>query len=132
MMATMQSDALADEIEAQLGHYDVYYRFSVDRGLDSPGAISLDNLGAISTHTRAYLQQAKIQRDIESCVLASEKRSGVTVADISKLSLSSAYNTEQTSQLGRDLTPIHTQTWNMDKRSSRLSCMASRHCLLPS
>jgi hypothetical protein len=87
MMAAVQSNYLADEIEAQIGELGIYHRFSVDRGLETPDNIPHDNIGLIGTHTNTYLQRIAIQRMVHNVVASLEQsKSNVTIGEISSSS----------------------------------------------
>lgn len=78
----LQIEQAAEEMDTHLGSSQVYYRFSVDRGLESSKSISLDNLGVIEARTRAYLQQAGTRRTLAAAVVAAERTSHFTTKDI--------------------------------------------------
>jgi hypothetical protein len=87
MVAAIHSDYLADEIEVQIGELGVYYRFSVDRGLEVPDNIPHDNIGLIGTHTGAYLQRTNIQRMMQNAITSLEQsNSNVTIGEIGRSS----------------------------------------------
>jgi hypothetical protein len=85
MVAAVQSDYLANEIEAQIGGLGVYYRFSVDHGLEAPDSIPHDNIGLIGSHTSAYLQRTNIQRMMQNVITSLEQsNSNVTIGEIGR------------------------------------------------
>jgi len=81
-MTILQAEHTAEGLEAQISRSQVYYRFSVDRGLESPESVSLRNLGAIEAHTRAYLRQTITGYALESCIAAAEHTGLATTKDI--------------------------------------------------
>jgi hypothetical protein len=81
-MAILHAERTAEELDGQIGRSQVYYRFSVDRGLESPESVSLRNLGDIETHTRAYLQQRSTGYVLDRSITASEHVGLVTTKDI--------------------------------------------------
>ena len=87
MVAAIHSNYLADEIEVQIGELGVYYRFSVDRGLEVPDNIPHDDLGLIVTHTNDYLQRNNIQGMMQTVITSLEQiNSNVTIGDIGQSS----------------------------------------------
>lgn len=86
--AIMQAERIADELEARIGSSGVYYRFSVDYGLESPEAVLLHRLGDIETYSRTYLQQAVTNTAMDKCVNASENVSRITTKTICGFCLS--------------------------------------------
>lgn len=70
-------ERVARELDDQMGDTDVYFRFSVDQGMQRSQIqrvrFSSDNDGAQSTvlvHTVAYLGQPGVGRDVDACVNA--------------------------------------------------------------
>ena len=82
VMAILQAERTAEELDGQIGRSQVYYRFSVDRGLESTESVSLRNLGDIETHTRAYLQQRSTEYVLDRSITASEHAGLVTTKDL--------------------------------------------------
>jgi hypothetical protein len=81
-MAILQAERTAEELDNQIGRSRVYYRFSVDRGLESPESVSLGNIGDIEAHTQAYLQQSSTGYVLDRSTTASEHAGLVTTKDI--------------------------------------------------
>ncbi|PVF95076.1 hypothetical protein CPB86DRAFT_875976 [Serendipita vermifera] len=54
------------------GYTSVYYRFSVDRGLESPEKFEGNNFGDISAHAHVYLSQTRVERDMTNTVGVAE------------------------------------------------------------
>jgi len=81
-MAILQAERTAEEVDNQIGKSQVYYRFSVDRGLESPESVSLKRLGDIETHTRVYLLQGSTGYALDRSITASEHTGLVTTKDI--------------------------------------------------
>jgi hypothetical protein len=89
VIAILQAERTAEELYGHIGRSQVYYRFSVDRGLESPDSVSLKNIGDIEVHTRAYLQQTITGDALESCIAAAEHTGLATIKDICMSSVTS-------------------------------------------
>jgi hypothetical protein len=82
--ARMMKDAeiIAEDIENRLGHLGIYYRLSVDRGLENWNS-RLDGFGAIKSHVDAYLARTEPNNKLVQCI--AEKGSPVTLEQICML-----------------------------------------------
>lgn len=80
--ASLDSDRVATELEAQIGTSHIYHRFSVEQGLHSYDDAHLHNLGVIKAITNAYLDQPKVHRALETCASISQGAGECTLDDI--------------------------------------------------
>jgi hypothetical protein len=80
------SEQQAQNIDAQMGHLGLYYRFCVTRGLESAEVVTLSDAGILLTHTAVYLSDVAISRKLTVCVDTLKLRDGV--ASLYQLSMS--------------------------------------------
>lgn len=78
----MDCEKTADEVERRIGRLGVYFRFSVDRGLefDTPSS----PMGSITAHTGQYLLDVGVNKNLDSCIRSCEKESRVTLEQLCK------------------------------------------------
>lgn len=73
----IDSERTASEVERRIGRIGVYFRLSVDRGLE------LDDLSKsmsrIVAHTRQYLLDEDVNKTLDSCIRSSEMESHITL-----------------------------------------------------
>lgn len=79
----MDSQAVAELANQRIGDLGVYFRFSVDRGLEN----SSITLGDVISHSIAYTNMKDISDKLERCVATSCRPSRVTIARICKRAL---------------------------------------------
>jgi hypothetical protein len=77
------SENVAEETQKRLGRLKVYYRFSVDVGLEGPRPFR-GNFGTISSHASVYLSKFSVSRSMDNCIKAAEKSPGVTLERLCK------------------------------------------------
>ena len=58
----------AQEIEAQIGHFNIYSRFSVEQGLQTLYGAKAEDLQWLNTQTAAYVQDVDVSRRLDECV----------------------------------------------------------------
>ena len=76
----MDCEHTADEVERRIGRLGIYYRFSVDHGLefDTPS----NSMGRISAHTTQYLLGDYVNRRLDACIASAEKESSTTLEQL--------------------------------------------------
>lgn len=72
------SENVAEETKKQLGRLKIYYRFSVDVGLEGPRPFR-GGFGSIISHTSVYLSKFSVSKSLDNCLKAVEKFGGVTL-----------------------------------------------------
>jgi hypothetical protein len=77
------SENVAEETQKRLGRLKVYYRFSVDVGLEGPRPFR-GSFGTIASHASVYLSKFSVNKDMDHCLKAAEKSSGVTLERLCK------------------------------------------------
>lgn len=70
----------ADEIQRRIGRLGVYFRFSVDRGLDFDTPLS--PMGSITAHTGQYLLDDHVNSGLDACIRSSDHDSRVTLEQL--------------------------------------------------
>jgi hypothetical protein len=94
-------EQVAQEMETQVGHLGIYYRFSIEQGLQRIYGVKPNNIGWLNTQIDSYLDDAQISRKLDHCVESLRLRQGqVTLEQLStwcsvrdKLILTSDQNT---------------------------------------
>jgi len=76
----MDGEKTAEEVERRVGRLGVYFRFSVDRGLEFD-KLSLP-VGKITAHAGQYLLDSTVSKNIDSCIRSCEKESRVSLDQI--------------------------------------------------
>ncbi|KAG8744214.1 hypothetical protein FRC10_010576 [Ceratobasidium sp. 414] len=75
-------ERVAQEIAARFqATQDVYFRFSVDQGMQSVGLSDWERLSAVSAHTRTYMQMANTHEQMNRAVQAIRDRKAAVSAD---------------------------------------------------
>ncbi|KAG8690573.1 hypothetical protein FRC09_011936 [Ceratobasidium sp. 395] len=75
MSIAMDAERVAREMEARFrGTPDVYFRLSVEQGMQALEAHSWDQLGRVLSHTRTYMRQKRVDTDIDKIVKAMRER----------------------------------------------------------
>lgn len=75
----------AQEIESQMGHLGIYFRFSVEQGLQDVYNDITGDLGRMTAQACAYLEEQAISRRIDHCVKSLRLRQGMsTLGQLSK------------------------------------------------
>jgi hypothetical protein len=113
-LATLERLALdcentANEVQRRIGMLGIYYRFSVERGLET--GFQLQNgtnhdtifgtieYGEIATHTSAYLLETTVSNSLDSCIISAERSSRVTLDQLCKHSLQVGNNFQNSPRL---------------------------------
>src|SRR6201996_9422187 len=78
----------AQEIEAQIVHFDIYSRFSVEQGLQRLYGAKAEDLQWLNTQTAAYVQDVEVARRLDEC--AERLTSREQVITLEQLGLSRA------------------------------------------
>jgi hypothetical protein len=76
----MDCERTADEVERRIGRLGVYFRFSVDQGLDFDTVSS--SMGKIFTHTAQYLLGDSVSDRLDVCIASAEKESTITLEQL--------------------------------------------------
>jgi hypothetical protein len=77
-------EQVAQEMEMQVGHLGVYYRFSVDQGLQRIYGVDLDDISWLNAQVHSYLAEAQVSRKLDHCVENLRLRQGqVTLGQLS-------------------------------------------------
>ena len=93
----MDCEKTADEVQRRIGRLGIYFRFSVDRGLDFDGSFS--PMGNITAHTGQYLLDDAVNRGIDTCIQSSERDSRVTLEQICKMNSHTSSPNANSSQI---------------------------------
>ena len=97
----MDCEHTADEVERRIGRLGIYFRFSVDHGLelDTPSS----SMGKISAHTTQYLLGDHVSSRLDVCIGSAEKESPVTLEQLCKCPFTCYYKQFLMIQLIRSL-----------------------------
>ena len=77
-------EQVAQEMETQVGHLGIYYRFSVDQGLQRIYGVNPNDIGWLNTQANSYLDDAEVSRKLDHCVESLRLRQGqVTLEQLS-------------------------------------------------
>jgi hypothetical protein len=79
--ASMDCDRLARDVTRNLARLRIYYRLSVDRGLEGWGAFRTD-FGVMKSHVDEYLGRDEPSSVIDHCIAASFREGGVSLDKI--------------------------------------------------
>lgn len=80
------NEKVAQEIYQQLGHLGIYYRFSVEQGLQDLNASRLSDLTWLETQTDVYIQQEEVSQDLDEYIeTLCEQKGSITVGEMSAL-----------------------------------------------
>lgn len=66
----------AHNVDAQMGHLGLYYRFHVTQGLERNSNSTTLSSGEIISHTAVYLADASVSRKMDTCVDSMKLRDG--------------------------------------------------------
>lgn len=82
-------ETMADELGHQFSEVGVYYRLSVDRGMETVGVHEWREFEKVATHTQAYLQGPVANRLIELCLQSLKAPIGsITLQELNQSALS--------------------------------------------
>jgi len=92
----MDCENTADEVQRRLGRLGIYFRFSVDHGLDFDTPSS--SIGKIAAHTAQYLLGDQVSSRLDACIVSAEQESRVTLEQLCRLDVSNhfKYTTDET------------------------------------
>jgi hypothetical protein len=74
----MDSERKAQDIDGQMGHLGLYYRFCVSQGLEQSEGISTSQLESIIAHTVVYLSGNPVSSKMTECTDSLKLRDGST------------------------------------------------------
>ena len=83
------TETIARESQRRFGSLKIYFRFSVERGMDLECAIGEGTFGAIATHTSVYLEGEDNAKRLDSFVTISSSTDRVTLDDLCEQSVPS-------------------------------------------
>jgi len=91
----MDCENTADEVQRRIGRLGIYFRFSVDRGLDFDTPSS--STGKIAAHTAQYLLGDRVSSRLDICIVSAEQESRVTLEQLCELNTChhSKYTTDE-------------------------------------
>lgn len=98
------NEKTAQEMESQLGHLGLYYRFAVDQGLQKVYGMSANDATRVHSQSQAYLQQVEISRRIDHCVEDLRLRQGH--ATLEQLSMHKNHVTQVISSKSSQSIPV--------------------------
>jgi hypothetical protein len=78
---TLDCESVDEQLRRRIGRLRVYYRFSVDSGLEGH-KIFKGGFGAIASHSAAYCSTEVVSSRMDDCLKAAEKGAGVTLERI--------------------------------------------------
>ena len=77
-------EQVAQEMETQVGHLGIYYRFSLEQGLQRIYGVNANDIGWLNTQVDSYLDDAEVSRKLDHCVESLRLRQGqVTLEQLS-------------------------------------------------
>jgi hypothetical protein len=82
--AIRDCEVIAEDIQRRLGNFGIYYRLSVDHGLDR-WTLDHDGIGAIISHVETYLSRTDPSNKLNQCISASQRVSTVSLERICTL-----------------------------------------------
>ncbi|CUA77734.1 Nephrocystin-3 [Xenopus laevis] [Rhizoctonia solani] len=123
-MAT-DSERVTEEMAARFeGTGNVYFRFSVDQGMQNMKDGSWEKLGEAIQHTKAYLQKGETRKKLEAVVRASTERRGVMSTAHAAGNMSHARDvTKQFTGFKRCPAPTKFYTGREDEVAQLITCM---------
>lgn len=80
---SMDCQKIAEELQSRLKGLRVYYRFSVDKGMEGLRRFS-GGFGAIKTHVDAYISRTEPSEKLEHCLEAAEGNEYVRIEQLCK------------------------------------------------
>jgi hypothetical protein len=72
----MDSERKAQDIDEQMGHLGLYYRFCVSQGLERNEKTSISNPGGITVRTFVYLSSDPVSTKVTECIDSLKLRDG--------------------------------------------------------
>jgi hypothetical protein len=69
-------EQVAQEMETQVGHLGIYYRFSIEQGLQRIYGVKPDDICWLNTQVNSYLDDAQVSRKLDHCVESLRLRQG--------------------------------------------------------
>jgi hypothetical protein len=79
------TETIARESQRRFGSLGIYFRFSVERGMDSEGVIGEEALGAIAAHTSVYLEGDDSAKRLDRFVTISGSTNRTTLDTLCEL-----------------------------------------------
>jgi hypothetical protein len=79
------TETIARESQRRLGSLGIYFRFSVERGMDLECAIGEETFGAIATHTSVYLEGDDNAKRLDRFITISGSTNRVTLDHLCEL-----------------------------------------------
>jgi len=77
-------EQIAREMETQVGHLGIYFRFSVEQGLQRIYGVNPNEFGWLNAQVHSYLEDTQVSRKLDHCVESLRLRQGqVTVEQLS-------------------------------------------------
>jgi hypothetical protein len=76
------TETIARECQRRFGSLEIYFRFSVERGMDLECAIGEGTFGAIATHTSVYLEGDESAKRLDRFVTISSSTDRVTLDNL--------------------------------------------------
>jgi hypothetical protein len=77
-------EVIAEDVQRRLGNFGIYYRLSVDHGLDR-WRLDRDGVGALISHVDTYLSRTDPSNKLNQCISASQRVSTVSLERICTL-----------------------------------------------
>ncbi|PVF96987.1 FabD/lysophospholipase-like protein, partial [Serendipita vermifera] len=81
-LASSYCEIVDSEVFLRMKDSKVYYRFSVDKGLESPREFRIDGLGTMIQHTKDYLLDHRVDDQMERAVQGAKSVAGVLLGSI--------------------------------------------------
>ena len=82
--AAQEAESLAEELREQFRKTGVYFRFSVDRGIEILEQARDQHTSTIYSNTSAYLSQKEVDKSLDRAIRASSMSSLVTLEKLGK------------------------------------------------
>ncbi|KAG8809295.1 hypothetical protein FRC17_003506, partial [Serendipita sp. 399] len=94
--ASQQTEAVSEEAEKRFGGLNLYFRFSLERGLEKTVSPTPEGFGVIHSHVQAYLSRHTndelLDRSIEASKVTSQRKIRDLVGEIESSRSSTAHN----------------------------------------
>jgi hypothetical protein len=75
----------AEQLTDQFAETGIYFRLSVDRGMETVGLHEWKEFGKVEAHTKAYLETGRTTRLVDLCLQRLENRIGsITLQQLSR------------------------------------------------
>jgi hypothetical protein len=79
-------ESVAKEMDRRIGRLGIYFRLSVDRGLDfSIHSVDPQRLGEITSYTMSYLLDNAVNKNLDDCVFKSQQHSRISLESLCKV-----------------------------------------------